>query len=147
MEAIILIGIQAVGKSTFYKHNFFKTHVRVNLDMLKTRHREKLLLNACIEMKQAFVVDNTNPTKADRKRYIDLAKANNFQITGYYLSSRVSEAIKRNNYRKGKEKIPERGIIATFSKLQRPDYSEGFNKLFHVKITPDSDFKITPWRI
>jgi len=39
MEAIIFIGIQATGKSTFYKDNFFKTHIRINLDMLKTRKR------------------------------------------------------------------------------------------------------------
>ena len=41
MEAVILIGIQGAGKSTFYKDRFFNTHVRINLDMLKTRHREK----------------------------------------------------------------------------------------------------------
>jgi signal recognition particle receptor subunit beta len=58
MDAIIFIGIQATGKSTFYKEQFFKSHVRVNMDMLKTRHREKLLLRTCLEMKQPFVVDN-----------------------------------------------------------------------------------------
>jgi len=36
MEAVIFTGIQAVGKSTFYKEHFFTTHVRINLDMLKT---------------------------------------------------------------------------------------------------------------
>ena len=43
MEAVILIGIQGSGKSTFYRERFFDTHVRINLDMLKTRQREKLL--------------------------------------------------------------------------------------------------------
>jgi predicted kinase len=36
MEAIILIGIQASGKSTFFQQQFFATHVRINLDSLKT---------------------------------------------------------------------------------------------------------------
>jgi predicted kinase len=85
MEAILLIGIQAAGKTTFYKERFFKTHIRINLDMLRTRHRESLLLNACIEMKQPFVVDNTNPKKQDRLRYIDRAKEAGFQIIGYYF--------------------------------------------------------------
>jgi predicted kinase len=40
MQAIIFMGIQACGKSTFYHHKFALTHVRINLDMLKTRHRE-----------------------------------------------------------------------------------------------------------
>src|SRR4051812_8782542 len=37
MEAVILIGIQGSGKSTFYRERFFDTHVRVSLDLLKTR--------------------------------------------------------------------------------------------------------------
>jgi hypothetical protein len=82
MEAVIFTGIQAVGKSLFYKERFFTTHVRINLDMLKTRHREKLLLKACLEMKQPFVVDNTNPTIDNRKRYIGPAKQAGFQIVG-----------------------------------------------------------------
>ena len=56
MEAVIFVGIQASGKSTFYKERFFDTHVRLNLDMLRTRHREKLLLRACLEGKQPFVL-------------------------------------------------------------------------------------------
>lgn len=40
MEAVILCGIQASGKSAFYSERFFHTHVRINLDMLRTRRRE-----------------------------------------------------------------------------------------------------------
>jgi predicted kinase len=69
MEAIILMGLQGAGKSTFYQTYFFNTHIRINLDMLKTRHREKTLLQACLEAKQSFVIDNTNPKFEDRSRY------------------------------------------------------------------------------
>jgi len=55
MEAVIFIGIQGSGKSTFYNVRFFDTHVRINLDMLKTKHRQQLLLNACIEGKQPLL--------------------------------------------------------------------------------------------
>jgi predicted kinase len=48
MEAILFTGIPASGKSTFYKERFFATHVRINLDMLKTRKREILILQACL---------------------------------------------------------------------------------------------------
>ena len=44
MELIIFIGLQAAGKSTFYKKNFSDIHIRINLDMLRTRHREKFCL-------------------------------------------------------------------------------------------------------
>ena len=97
MEAIIFTGIQATGKSTFYRDTFFKTHIRINLDMLKTRHREKLLLNACLEMKHPFVVDNTNPGVEDRQRYILPAKDHKFRVVGYYFQSekRISRLLKQ----------------------------------------------------
>ena len=61
MEAVILCGIQATGKSTFCHSRLYSTHIRLNLDMLKTRHREDVLFEACLRAKQPFVVDNTNP--------------------------------------------------------------------------------------
>ena len=79
MEAIIFCGIQATGKTTFFKNNFFKTHIHISLDQLRTRHREEKFLNVCLETKQAFVIDNTNPTKEDRRKYIETAKSNHFK--------------------------------------------------------------------
>jgi hypothetical protein len=53
MEAIIFCGIQATGKTGFYKERFLQTHVRISLDLLKTRYREDLLLDACIAVSNA----------------------------------------------------------------------------------------------
>jgi len=75
MEMVLFVGIQATGKSSFYLQRFFRTHVRINLDMLKTRRREDLLVKACLEGKTPFVVDKMNLTKMDRAAYIGLAKA------------------------------------------------------------------------
>ena len=69
MEAIIFIGLQAAGKSSFYRLRFIDSHIRLNLDMLRTRHREQLLFRACLEAKQPVVIDNTNPGKLDREIY------------------------------------------------------------------------------
>ena len=85
MECVIFIGIQASGKSTFYKEKFYDTHVRINLDMLKTRHREHIFVDASINAKQPFVIDNTNPTKRDRQKYMDAARSQQFKVTGYYF--------------------------------------------------------------
>ena len=92
MQAVIFCGIQGTGKSTFYLQRFFDTHVRVNLDMLRTRHREWLLVKACIDAQQPFVVDNTNPTVAERARYIAPAKDAEFRVVGYYFASKVAVA-------------------------------------------------------
>ena len=58
-RAIIFIGIQASGKSTFY-HNNFSEFVHVNLDTLCTRNKENKLLNECIANERSFVVDNSS---------------------------------------------------------------------------------------
>jgi predicted kinase len=115
VEAVVFVGIQASGKSSFYRARFFDTHLRINLDMLKTRHREQLLLHACIEAKQPFVVDNTNPTVEERARYIELASSGGFRVVGYYFNSQPKEALARNNQRTGRARIPEKGILGTYS--------------------------------
>jgi predicted kinase len=142
MQAVIFIGVQATGKSTFFKERFVDTHIRINLDMLKTRRREETLVNACLQARQSFVVDNTNPTVVDRQRYIIPAKAANFEVLGYYFSSNLSALLQRNQQRQGKERIPEMGIRAAYNKLQIPRLDEGFDKLYYVKIGPQGSFVV-----
>jgi predicted kinase len=145
MEAILFTGIQATGKSTFYQQYFSDTHLRINLDMFKTRHREDIILKACIEAKQRFVVDNTNPSVENRQKYIILAKKAGFKIIGYYFQSKIKEAIRRNNTRTGKACIPEKGISATYAKLKIPSFSEGFDTLYYVIVNNDKTFTIREW--
>lgn len=146
MQAIILIGIQATGKSTFYKQNFFKTHMHINLDMLKTRTREDIILEACIRAKQPFVVDNTNPSIEERSKYIKIGKKAGFSITGYYFQSNIKEAIMRNESRTGKEFVPVKGITATYGKLVIPTYDEGFDELYYVNMDSENNFLIMNWQ-
>ncbi len=134
MEAIIFCGIQASGKTTFYKENFFKTHVRISLDLFNTRRKEDIFLRTCLETQQRFVVDNTNPTKEERLPYIEKAKAFKFKVIGFYFQSTLGEAITRNKNRTGKELVPPAGIGGTFKRLQIPAFEEGFDELFKVEI-------------
>jgi len=134
VEAVVFAGIQASGKSSFYRARFFDTHLRINLDMLKTRHREQLLLRACIEAKQPFVVDNTNPSVEERARYIELARSGGFRVVGYYFRLQPKEALARNNQRTGKARIPEKRILGTYKRLCVPTTEEGFDELYHVCI-------------
>ena len=145
MTAIILTGIPASGKSSFFKERFFDTHIRINLDMLKTRHREKLLVQACIAARQPFVVDNTNATPAERERFITPASEAGFKVIGYYFSSKVQDALERNSKREGKAKIPDKGVIATAGRLQLPILNEGFDELWYVRMDGNGGFIIEEW--
>ncbi len=146
MEAVIFIGIQASGKSTFYREHFLNTHIRINLDMLKTRHREKLIFQACLQAKQSFVIDNTNPTVADRQRYIPAAKEKKFTIIAYYFPPNLQACKRRNEARSQKEKIPVVGIISTYNKLEKPSYQEGCDRIYTVKIAPNRSFIVEDYK-
>ncbi|MEO1054203.1 MAG: AAA family ATPase [Bacteroidota bacterium] len=145
MQAIILIGIQATGKSSFYKENFFNSHIRISLDLFNTRNKENQFLEKCFELHASVVIDNTNPRVEDRQRYIKMAKANKYQVVGYYFQSKPKDALARNAKREGKARIPDAGVLSCYSKLELPNYGEGFNELFYVSIE-DGDFKVSNWK-
>jgi len=145
MQAIIFTGLQGSGKSTFFKERFSDSHVRINLDMLRTRNREQILLSACIEAKQPFVVDNTNPTAEDRVRYISVARDAGFRVVGYYFASKIEECKTRNSQREEDKTVPTKGLLATYAKLEIPKLTEGFDKLYYVSIDRDDNFEVSEW--
>ncbi len=147
MEAVIFVGIQGTGKSTFYKESFFDTHIRINLDMLRTKHREKLIFEACLEAKQKFVIDKMNVSREARSEYIERAKKYGFKIVGYYFNSSLKKASERNSRRKGKARIPDKGLFDALKRLQIPSFDEGFDELFYVWINEESGFVVENWRI
>ena len=144
MQLVVFTGIQAVGKTTFFRDRFFDTHVRINLDMLRTRHRERLLFEACLVAKQSVVVDNTNVSRTDRANYIVPARAAGFCIVGYYFRSVLAESMTRNAAREGAARVPERGLLGAAGRLEKPELSEGFDALHYVRI--EDGFVVEPWR-
>jgi predicted kinase len=142
MEAVIFIGIQGSGKTSFFRERFFNTHVRISLDMLRTRHRERILFQACLAAKQPFVIDNTNPLRSDRARYIGQARRAGFRVVAYYFETSLRDAMQRNNQRAGKEKIPAVALAGTLKKLQRPAIEEGFDAVYTVSISVEGKFQV-----
>jgi predicted kinase len=145
VEAVIFVGLPGAGKSSFYRERFFCTHVRINLDMLKTRHREHRLLQTCIETQQRFVVDNTNVSSAERQLYIDLARQAGFRVIGYYFQSKVEDCQRRNAQRTGFEQIPRKGVLGAAGRLCIPHKDEGFEDLYYVRIDKSNRFVVEEW--
>lgn len=144
MEAVVFVGIQASGKTSFYLARFVRTHVRISLDMLHTRHREAILLRACLEAKQPFVVDNTNPTAAERARYLLPAKGARFRTVGYYFPPDLETCLERNAARPARERVPPKGVVGTLHRLEPPTLAEGFDEIFAVVPDGTDGFSVVP---
>jgi len=147
MEMVLFIGIQATGKSSFYLERFFRTHIRISGDMLKTKRRKELLVRACLEGKTPFVVDKMNLTRANRAAYIGPAKEAGFRICGYVFDSDLAAAIQRNARRNSTERIPEPGLRRANKTFEMPFFSEGFDQLFLVRMDGRDGFRVEESRV
>ena len=149
MELIILMGLQASGKSTFYRLHFATTHVHVSKDLFRNNkrpgRRQMYLVEEALKAGQSVVVDNTNPTPEVREPLIRLAHAYGAEVTGYYFESETRSSIERNKTRSGKARVPDVAIYVTSKKLVRPTYAEGFDRLYDIRIADDSGFEVHEW--
>lgn len=146
MQAVLFIGIPGAGKSTFYGARFGDSHVRINRDMLGTKHRQSLLLRACCEGKIAFVLDNTNVSRAEREGPIAAAKAAGLAVVGYFFESRIEACLERNAARPEGSRVPEAGVRGRRNALELPSLEEGFDQLWFVRSRTAGDFDVQPWR-
>jgi predicted kinase len=142
MEAVIFVGLQGAGKSTFFQKMFSSTHARISLDELKTRPREMARITSCLAERLNFVVDNTNPTMQDRKRYIQLAKAAGYSVVGYFFECAIRDCLKRNQLRSGKAKVPPPAVFSTRKRMQPPSFEEGFDALFRVQVSSEGQYDV-----
>jgi predicted kinase len=65
MEAIIFVGIQGSGKSTFFKERFFDSHIALILICCGQENREKMLFEAVLKRNKSLVLDKTNLTREE----------------------------------------------------------------------------------
>jgi predicted kinase len=148
MNLIIMIGLQASGKSSFCKR-FAETHLVISKDLFPSaRHpqrRQMRELEAALASGRSVVIDNTNPEVEDRKPLIEAGRAACADVIGYYLESKVAESLERNALRLAKARVPDVAIFSTIKRLARPSLEEGFDRLFHVRMAPDDAFKIEEW--
>src|SRR3954449_10085985 len=118
MEAVILCGVQGSGKTTLYRDRFLETHARISMDLLRTRHREAAFLQLCFETRMRFVVDNTNPTVAERARYVAPAREAGYRVVGYLVEVDHAVAAGRNMARE--RTVPAAGLRDVARRLVRP---------------------------
>ncbi|MFL5814993.1 MAG: AAA family ATPase [Bdellovibrionia bacterium] len=147
LELVIFIGIQASGKSTFYRRYFEKSHQIVSKDLMRNKPRksarQERLLHAALSLGHSVVLDNTNPTIEDRARAIEIGRQYGARVIAYYFTSDIRDNLRRNRFRYGKSCVPDVAIYTTAKKLIPPTQDEGFDEIWHVQIQPPCDFSCT----
>jgi predicted kinase len=146
---VILIGLPAAGKSTFYRERFAGTHDHISKDLLRNnrrpeRRQEQLLLES-LSRGRSFVIDNTNASAAARAPLIQAARAHGARVVGYYFPTEAGAALRRNRGREGRERVPDVAIFAVRKRLEPPSRDEGFDELFEVRLLEgERRFEVVP---
>jgi predicted kinase len=145
VELVVFVGLQASGKSTFFRERFAECHQHVSKDLFPNNRnknrRQEHLPRAALSAGRCVVVDNTNPTLEDRRALIGLGGEYGARIVGYFFDANVRECIRRNEMREGNARVPDVAIYATAKKLVAPSIEEGFDELLRVRLN-DSAFEV-----
>ena len=136
---IILTGSQASGKSTISSFLIREGYEIVSQDKLKTVAKTKKVLKTYLAEGANVVVDNTNPTIANRKVWIDIAKEFVVpHIVSVHMTSDKLTTLHLNTYRNlydttkdpMKNRIPDVAIHSYFKRFEQPTKDEGFTHTF-----------------
>ncbi|HTI44660.1 MAG TPA: ATP-binding protein [Vicinamibacterales bacterium] len=149
MECVILIGLPAAGKSTFFRQRFAGTHDHVSKDLLRNnrrpQRRQEQLIAESLAAGRSVVVDNTNPSAGVRAPLIEVARKYGADVVGYFFLTDARDALRRNRTREGRERVPDVAIFTVRKHLQPPTPGEGFDRLYAVTmIEAERRFNVEP---
>lgn len=139
LELVVFTGLQASGKTSFYRERFAATHEHVSKDAWpnarKKEQRQRRLVEEHLRAGRSVVVDNTNPTPIEREPLIAIGRAVGARLSSYAFVVTVEEALRRNAGREGRARIEDVGIYAVAKRLAPPTIGEGFHQCFEVTLT------------
>jgi predicted kinase len=140
-ELVLFTGLQASGKTSFYRERFAATHVHISKDAWPNarnkEERQRRLIDEHLRAGRSVVVDNTNPTPMERQPLVAIGRAIGAHIASYSFVVTVDEALRRNSGREGRARIEDVGIYSVAKRLVSPGVNEGFDQRFEVRLTED----------
>lgn len=143
---MVLIGLPGSGKTTFYRTRFAATHRQISKDLWpnarRREARQQRVLDEALARGESVVVDNTNPSRADRAPLIEIARARGARVVGFFFDVPTREAVARNAGRTGRDKVPNVAIFTAAKRLEPPVPAEGFDALYVVRPLADQQFQV-----
>lgn len=134
---IMMSAIPKSGKSTWVKNNYNNYSIcsadifRQNLlgEKGNMNYEKKIwtihdnFFEDCLEKRKNIIMDNTNIKAKYRKKYLDKAKSNNYNLIGVQINTPLNVCLERAK----KDNFPEEVIMRMFSNYTPLKYNEGFD--------------------
>lgn len=141
-HVILMVGGPGSGKTHFcYKTLISKGYIHINRDKLGSWQKCVKYLEENLERKQSCVVDNTNPDKESRVRFLQVAKKFNIDCYCFVMSTNVKQAKHNNKFREltdtSHEPVSEIIINSFKNKYQEPEEAEGFKEIVKIPFVPE----------
>jgi predicted kinase len=150
LEIVLMMGLQASGKTTVVKARYASTHTVVSKDLLRrgrdVEARQRRLIEDSLAQGTSVVVDNTHASASSRATVMQMGRAAGARVVGIYMASSIEKCRERNSTRRGAACVPEVALRSTLKRLERPTLAEGFDELWYGRLHEDSDgFDLSAW--
>jgi predicted kinase len=136
-ELVVMVGLQACGKSTWVRAHLGGTHVVVSKDhwpnARRREARQRRVVAELLADGASVVVDNTNPSPAERAPLLELARAAAVPARAVHLDVPLYTCRQRNDARSGRARVPLVGLYGTAGRLTTPTTDEGFTEVLVVQ--------------
>ena len=127
-----MVELQGAGKSTWVAEHL-PGHTVVSKDHWpRARHREarqRRVVAGLLAQGLAVVVDNTNPSPAERAPLVELARAAGAPVRAVFLDVPLAVCRDRNDRRTGTARVPPVGLFAAAGRLVPPTPAEGIDRV------------------
>ena len=138
---VVMVGRPASGKSTITKHYFASNgYIQINRDTIGTQEKCIEAAISALRDGKSVIIDNTNPSKAARKPYIDLAAKHNVPCRCIYIDIPTELSYHLSfvciNQTKGKIRPIPKANHAYEKDFEMPDESEGLSDVQKVGFIP-----------
>ena len=137
-ELMLLVGLPASGKSTFFRQRLTETHLHLSKDLWpNVRRREERLrriLRESLEAGHSVTVDNTNVARAVREPLLHIGREYRARNVGYVFEPDIKACRACNTAREGRAQVAPVGMWVMVSKWEPPVLDEGFDALQGVRL-------------
>lgn len=143
-ELILMVGGPASGKTYFCKKYLVpKGYIYVSGDELGTWQKCSRMLEEYLQKAQSVVIDNTNPDRQKRQRFIEVARRNGVLCRCFVMTTEFRHAKHNNRFREitDQEHKPVGDLVFNSYKknFQEPELSEGYSEINKIPFVSDFD--------